>query len=272
MFTFSNTFRNQRGLTLIELLISIVIASFLLIILVQIYFETKNAQVLQAAITDVEFNASRTISILSSELKRAGHIGCAHLSQDFPLNSNNFISANNIIVGKDNEIQIRYVDLPGVILKQISAGTLVASHEKEFKENDILMISDCHKAEVFTVKAVQATDSLQNITPNEPLKNVYDENAEIGRVVNNRYYLDNTDAGHSLFVEDIEHKKIVLVDHVDEISFLYTIPFGSQFTDVKATTVADWTRVVGVAADIKVSAASSELEKIWHMYVAISTS
>lgn len=249
---------------------SIVICSLVLAMIVQIYFSAKSAQQIQTAINDIEFNATRTITILSNELKRAGHIGCARLSADFPLKQNEYINANNVIVGTQNEIQVRYVDLPGVVLKQNTAGMLVTTTDREFNANDILMISDCQKAEVFRVKTAKSSDNVQYITPETPLVYQYDANAEIGRLVSNRYYVDTGDTSKNLFVEDIDHKHKALVDHVSALSFVYTIRRGSQLTDVKANEVADWSQILGVSADIKVVTTVPELEKIWHMYVAIS--
>lgn len=264
-------FGNQCGLVLIEMVIAIAIGGLLLGLIVEIYLEAKNAQQLQTAINDIEFNANRTIAILSNDLKRAGHIGCARLTADFPLKKTNIINANNKIVGKKDEIQIRYVDLPAVVLRQMSMGTLMVSNEKIFKENDILMISDCHKAEVFRVKSNTLSDDKQYIVPVRPLNFEYGENAEIGPVINNRYFLDKTDGGKRLFVEDIHHKRMSLVDNIEEIFFLFTVKQGYQSIDVHANEVTDWSQLVGVAADIKVITTLPALEKNWHMYVALSS-
>lgn len=152
----------------------------------------------------------------------------------------------------------------------MSGITLIASNEKIFNDNDILMISDCHKAEVFRVKSVRLSEDKQYIVPLSPLHSGYEENAEIGRVINNRYFIDSTDDGKHLVVEDIHHKKMSLVYNIDKLDFLYTIKHGHQLIDVHQNEVTDWSKVVGVGADIKVITNVPVLEKVWHMYVALS--
>lgn len=269
MSTSRNPFRNQCGLTLIELMTSLAIGLVLLALMVEIYLDAKGAQQVQVAINDIEFNAKRTITILASEVKRAGHIGCARLTADFPLNQNNVINVGNIIHGSDKEIQVRYSDLPGAAYKDMNAGTLLVSDDIQFNDNDVLMIADCKKAEVFHVKSVKTIDHTQYIIPNAPLINAYDDNAEIGKVIINRYFVGHNEEGKSLYVEDIDNKKLALVDNVTDLTFKYTIKQGNQIIDVPANQVKDWSLVIGVAADIKIAAKMPALEKIWHMYVAI---
>lgn len=269
MSEIGNQFHSQRGLTLIELLIAIAIGTLLLVMFVQIYFGIRSATELQVAINDIEFNARRAITILSSELKRAGHIGCARLSAEFPLVQNNIINNSNKVLGSDDQIAVKYVDLPGVVLIEMNNDSLIVTNDKEFKANELLMISDCNKGEVFRVKNVSVHGDLQTITPETKLLNVYDDNAEVGRIVSNRYFVRDDGESKSLMVEDIEHRKITLVENVMAINFVYTVNEGAQIKELQASEVQDWSKVVGVFANIKVTTQRPTFEKVWHMYVAL---
>lgn len=151
MFTSSNTkIKRYCGLALLELISAMTVGMIVLGIIAEIFLVTKERQRYQAAINDVELSATRTISILSDEIKRAGHIGCARLTADFPVASfdPSLLRAVNKLKGGRHEIIVRYADLPGAVLQQFSRESMVASTDVIFKKNDILMIADCEKAEI----------------------------------------------------------------------------------------------------------------------------
>lgn len=86
--------------------------------------------------------------------------------------------------------------------------------------------------------------------------------------MSNRYYIDTSDDSLGLYVEKINHHKMILVDNVKEISFKYTLTRNKKLADVNAENIIDWSKVIGVHAEIKIIANPPLTEKTWYMYVA----
>jgi len=80
--------RHQRGLSLIELMIAMVIGLFLMLGLVQVMSASRNAYQLSTGVARTQENSRFAVDFLQRDLRMAGHMGCvndqAHMAPERP--------------------------------------------------------------------------------------------------------------------------------------------------------------------------------------------
>lgn len=279
MFTYvDHSVRKNSGILLIDLMISIAIASLLIAFLLKVFLITQNNYHLQAALNHIQANAKTAIDILSEEVHKAGYIACPKLTQDFPIRSYQIysITSQNKLTGTDTELLIRQAEYPNVVLNEsmYDDSILYISNEMHFSAGDILIISDCKQAEIFQVAAISIYQKAQKIISTQPLHHRYTQYAEVSKVKINKFYVAktgrmHTDGSHvySLFMEDIKQRKIELVDDINYMRILYLLTSNNEVVEESAQEVKDWSRVIGAAIELEV--VSPPLKKIWHMYATL---
>lgn len=265
-----------RGFTLVEILIAMTISLLLMGLLLEIFLASRRSFQLQCALLEIEENARKAIEILTSEIQKAGMIGCARLSQDFPIVPFGpfTITVDNKLSGNSSEITIRYAEFNAAVLiknmhNQIN---LTLNKSIHFAKQDILLIADCTQAELFQVERIILGADKQNLIASTALHHRYEKNAEISRFVINKFFIAKTrrvnQEGkpiYALFVEDRKHRKTELVAGVYQLSFLYSLLRNGKI--IESSFVANADRVIGIA--IKLELAYFPLKKTWFTYVAL---
>jgi type IV pilus assembly protein PilW len=231
------------GTILIEVLISALIGIALIGSMFEIYITSQQSFRLQSALNQLQENAKTAANIISTEIHRAGYIGCAKLTDDFPVRAYQHysITPQNKLSTTNDTITIRYAGLNNVELvsPMKSLSMLLADNSVIFKKNNILIISDCRHAEIFQVKNVSVWNHIQKIVSTMPLHDFYNQHAEISRFEINHIYT----AHSALYLENIHHSKIRLVDGVESIQVLS-------------------------GREIILNVASQSLYKEWYVYVS----
>jgi hypothetical protein len=232
------------------------IGMVLFIIVIRLYLISEKSTHLQQALTHIQDDAHDAIYILTSEIKKAGNIGCARLTSDFPVAAYReyTLTAENKRIVHDHELIIRYMDYPHASLLKITNHSLWVSNHAKFLEEDILVISDCKHAEMFQVAQIKMEENKQKLITTSPLKYHYEKNAEISRLQINRYFIDKTRRTYSdgssiyaLFVETKDHRKLELVANISAIQF---------------------TRDVQSGVNISLQVTSPPFKKQWYAYAA----
>lgn len=221
----------QQGLTLIELMIALALGLLLLRILMGIYLSSQQSTHLQAALNQIEHNATIALSIIQTDISRAGQIGCARLSQDFPLVSYppySLTVENKLILSGSHQLTVRYADYPAntLLAAMQNDSRLIVSNEVAFKPGEIVVISDCRKAEIFKIEAVSENHGVQIIIPSSSLHYLFQKDAEISRLIVNSYYLAATKRKqingtpiYALFRDSLNQQHEELVEGIDEMNF-----------------------------------------------------
>jgi type IV pilus assembly protein PilW len=216
------------GLTLIELMIALFISMLILSLVTTIFLAAEKNFRLQIALSHIQENARLAIHFLNSNLQNVGFIGCAKLTNDFPIKNYETytINPNNRITINNNIITLRHMSVQNAYLIQSMRGysTLHVSNDQVFSENDILIISDCKSVEIFRVKKVVNSKNEQVITTTQPLSFLYENNSDVGKFEINSFFVANTDrqtsdgqAINALYMTMNNQRKIELVEGVDEM-------------------------------------------------------
>jgi type IV pilus assembly protein PilW len=164
----------QRGLSLIELMVALVLGLVISAAIIQVFLTSKNVYRMQDAMARIQENGRFAVDYISRDLRMAGYMGCGNLDR-IPVNviadtpANWAFGPSNILIGQNNvtatnalgakpgtdAIQIRRaagdsVRLTGN-LSVANANIQLVDNRHGFKKNDTLMISDCVAADVFNV-------------------------------------------------------------------------------------------------------------------------
>ena len=244
--------KNHVGAMLIELMIAMTIGLLVLSFLLEMYVVSQQSYRLQSALIAISDNAKSAFSILRNDIKAAGHIGCARLTPDFPIITHNgyTITTENSLSATDTELIVRHAELTHVALIGPMQDLMTMQTNKEiyFSRGDILIISDCRHAEIFTVKNVIIFHDSQKIISSFPLRYAYGQDAEISRMAINHYFIAKTTRKNTsaLFVKDIKQRTTELVENVSNMHIVFN----------------------GASVQIDLDFIASPFKKTWHLYVA----
>ncbi len=241
-------FRN--GFTLVEMMVSIFISVFLLNVLITIFFSVHKNFFLQTELIKVKNNLQFAIEFLRSQIHLSGFLGCAKLTADFPVQP--FLpfelNAKNKVSILPDKLQVRYANPFYAIVYSVTLTEVVASSQPVFVTGNILVISDCKKAEIIKVKSVFKNQDKQYIQSTLPLNYHFDRDAQMSRLEINTFYVEKTNRYtklrqpiYALFMTDITGKKTELIEGVERLvvkqdrqhGIFLNWAFSSSFQDKK---------------------------------------
>lgn len=223
----------QRGLSLVELMISMTLGLILTAGLVQIFVTNKQSFTLSRAVANVQESGREGAMILGREIRNADYWGCISAATSVQNNLNSASAgdlldfsrgleiypdtdSNNAIVDGSHVILLRGISgAPEVGVDKVPAGDSASLHvtdSSSFAEGDILLVTDCENANIF--QATNVNDKGNDLIvhnkggtfdPGNAIKTMpkkYTENAKIYRPSVTRYSVQADDQGRrSLVVE-----------------------------------------------------------------------
>ena len=204
-------------------MISLAIGLLITNLLMEIYLASHKSLKLETALNNIQQNAQSAISILTSEIYQAGHIGCAKLSPDFPIISlpnYELNSENKIILNSKNELIIRYAEYANAYLTESMKrkNRIYFNGNNKISRGAILLISDCKSAEIFIAGNIKKINDSYEITLTSPLHHRYNKYAEISRLIINKFYVAKTNrkypdgkSVYGLYMENIHDQKMEVV-------------------------------------------------------------
>lgn len=219
---------------------------------------------------------------MKNEIRQAGNIGCARLEKDFTVipYDNYMMTAENKLQGEEHAVTIRYATTPlAVVIQETQDATSIrVDQNAKFKLGEILLISDCTKAEVFQVEKIITTADSKVIKPRSPLRQKYLPFAEVAKLSMNTFYIGKTNRRettglpiYSLFIKDIANRRYELVEGISDMQIKYTILTKQGLQDqIRSENVLDWSQVVGIS--IKLSVENNGYTKPWYTFIKLNHS
>ena len=233
--------KKTDGVTLIEFMLALLLSSSVLFGSMMIYLTMQKNYSLQAALMTIQENTQVIFSILSASIRTAGYLGCAKLTNDFPFMSYppfTFTPKNKISTFKSNEIKEK---TDGITIRQAALlnatlvrtmfdyHTLYVSLKPEFKQSDILIVSDCKTAEMIVADKVFQTKHYQMITTKRPLTKLYETLTEISQFEMTSYFIGKTNrtnaqgkAIYALYAQNIHSHKTEIIDGVHHMEIRFS--------------------------------------------------
>lgn len=179
---------HQRGFSLVEILVGLVISSILMTGIVEIYIGNKKSYLVQDALTQVQENGQAAIELLTQDARMTGYQGCSNLGSVEPLtyltSGVPAFTPDRVIAGHTFDGSSWTPTLPAVRLTtahavkantdvltitrasscsqdlktSVTAGassiTLVGARTCPIKAGDYFLISDCGGSEIFKSSSV----------------------------------------------------------------------------------------------------------------------
>ncbi len=192
----NHRFRSQKGLTLIEIMISLLIGVFLIVGVIQLFINSKQTYRVQEALARLQESGRFALDFLDRDIRMAGFRGCASRGASAQV-SNYLGSASSYVYDFTNPVQgfeagtsAWNPTLPGAITSQttpstgkdiitirraaedsaqvVSASltdrrlTLNRNTIPGLKTCDVVMVSDCSHAAVFQISSFDSANKYAN--------------------------------------------------------------------------------------------------------------
>lgn len=290
-----NPSSNQRGLTLVELMIAIALAMFVTAAAIAVFLSSKQAYRAADALSSYQDNVRYALNVLEHDVRMAGQFGCANTS--IPVNRVATPAANTsytqAVQGYDSSLptgltaaehtagDILTVQYAAAAPKRVSAtmaaanGTVsVTAPSTYFSSNDVLIIADCRGAQLFDVASLASAGSAVTITPASPkLTRIFDTDAEVMRFINRIYYIGTSGTRTVLMRKSLDPITGALstaeeiADGIEDMRILYGVapaatPNTIKYVPAGSVLAADWPNVVSARICLQyVSASNNQTTK-----------
>lgn len=186
----------QNGVGLLEIMVSLFLASLIMTGLIQHYISTKQHYAYLESVLDDATELQLAIDYLRNSIHQAGFTPCLSINQLMTLDNRDIykpLIAIDLRQGTRPILQINrmsaYFD---TITSFTSASEIVTSHITSLHPLHPIVIADCHHAEVHTIREISHTKTMQFITLNSPLVYQYEEPIYIGEWVEEQFFVRNT--------------------------------------------------------------------------------
>ncbi len=195
------------GFTLVELMVALVISILLAAGALQVYTTSSQAYRSQEAVAYMMENGRTAIELLSRSLRLGGYWKCdgwetASLTNHLPSNQRGIFGINGASGASDTVRTLHALDETAVtvqadvILSELNIVTLTTtpnpitvSSGAGFSGNELIVINDCTKGDVFQITGVNTNTLSHNCTSCDP----YLAGATVLEVEDSRFFISNND-------------------------------------------------------------------------------
>ncbi|HET8700841.1 MAG TPA: PilW family protein [Nitrococcus sp.] len=275
------------GFSLVEIMIALTLSLLLLGAVFQIFISAKASYRMNEGLAQIQETGRFATDLLASAIRMAGYQGCMTLDQITPhiivanppadlqiydpanvITGQNDLAASNTLgaVAGSDSLTIRGASAVGARLtgnmSADNANIQIDSNPGGFKQNDILMITDCASADIFRATSVSNSSGSSTVTiahadstnTDNRLSKAYQGNARVMQFIATTYFVKDTgrknEAGdpiYSLYVQRLGGTPVELATGVDSMQVLYGVDTnadGSVDEYVNAGAVTDFTDVI----------------------------
>jgi type IV pilus assembly protein PilW len=267
---------NEKGFSLIEFLIAMTIGVLLLSGLIEWFLHCQNSFMLQTAWINLKNNGKLAAAIMQADIKQAGYIGCAKLTSDFPIYAASYPPIASLkLLGGERDITIMHAKYPPIPILSIQKNQVIVPVSAHIQVGDVMLVSDCEKAELIIIKNHIKKGPLQIIFIQTPLHFSFNAKAELSRWEVNHFFIAKTARHHSdgspifaLFKQGIKQEKTELVEDILQMNIIYLERVNGLIQEKHADQVEHWEEVIGVTIDYLVM--SQGLQRHWPMTATLS--
>jgi type II secretory pathway component PulJ len=204
----------QQGISLLELLISSFLASFLLAVVMQHYLASKRQFINVQALLEQALELQLLNDLIRDSLRRGGFTPCMGISslQSIDRRSGRTnLRAIETKAGKHQALRInRMSERFTRITHQLGPSQVVVSAVNLYKAKQTMLIADCYHAEVQQILRAQKTNAGIILTLAQPLAFNYIAPVYLGEWIEEEFFVQKNSQGHlALFYQQ---------DHAEELS------------------------------------------------------
>lgn len=268
----------MKGFSLIEMMVALLLSLLSLSALLEMYATSQRNLLLQSQMQAVSENAQAASYLIMTEIHRAGYIGCARLTPDFPMHGVGpfNLTPTNKLIAESNRFTVKYAATPEAELVRPMSDdlNLTVNETVRFTAGDWVVISDCQHAEIFRVQQAASNHHQQYLVASAPLQNQYDQHARISHFVSQTYYIAKTgriDRHHqpiyALFSESGDGSKWERVAGVQAMEFAVTVRREGQWLVLPPDAIQEGEHVIAINATL--SLYQEGLRSKWPVFAAL---
>ncbi len=267
----------QRGFTLIELMIAMLIGVFLMGGVIQIFLSAKQAYRLQENLSRLQENGRFAMDFITKDVRMAGFIGC---SKTLPVpvgtvteltkisgkdsiasnwNSTAVCGGNNECIATTDAISFQYAKSCGgqltasMLSSALNTSIKIGANSCSINNNDRLLIADCATSDVFTATGTTNTTVNGKVTATDVksttvLSKPYLTDAELFRFESSLSYYIRKGAGDRpalwRFDGSVANE---LIEGIENMQILYGVDTDTPNQDFIPNYYVDSTKVTGLA-------------------------
>lgn len=286
----------QRGVTLIELMISLVIGTLILAGVTYVFFESRTSYRYNETMSRVQENGRLGLDAIAFDTRMAGFFGCGKpdlipinviantppvsavgggiavtgYSSDDPevaFVGESVAGSEVLVIRRGSD---RALNLVGN-LTTVNANIQVGSNPDNMVAGDVLLVTDCSVGDLFRATTVSSSSGsittvahAESTNSSNNLSKTYGPDAQLMRFLDIAFFLrdsgrDTKDGRpiYSLF-RRVNGVDEELVDGVADLRFFFALD-GDPTQFVSAGAVGDWARVVAVRVHLLASTQEEEL-------------
>ncbi|MGD2172066.1 MAG: PilW family protein [Gammaproteobacteria bacterium] len=279
-----NGYNNQRGISLVEILVALVISLFLLAGIVQVYLGNKTAFKFTNALAEVQENGRYALDLMSQDLRLTSEWGCIEYDPTDTSNINNTISSAILgsydsnfhdFTGEDDIEGTNDTGLNGSDTLTLRGGKtgqsnvkspfeaattakLMIGPDSNIEAGDIILVARCgandllinEEADILLVTSATAAATETELDLATGKSQQYENDAMVIELQTVNYYIAAGASGEpALYRREFDAAPQELVEGVENLQVLYGVDtdgdeFPNQYQD--AASVADFNDVVAV--------------------------
>ena len=192
--------RDQSGMGLSEVLISLFLASLIMTTLIQLYLSNKRQYLEAQEILEANFDLQWVGDLLSDSIRRAGFTPCLGIDQLETTDTRNFgkrVASIKIESHPKQWIQInRMSEAFSEITHFQSPTQIIVPSSTLFKEQHPLLIADCEHAEIHQILSVDKLANGYLITLTQPLMYSYAATSYVGEWLEEKWFIKANASGN----------------------------------------------------------------------------
>jgi len=273
----------QQGFGLVELMIAMTLGLILIGGVGYLYIGSRGAFRTSDNLSRMQENGRYALEVMSRDIRMAGYAGCGNMASVVMRTIANppvpTLNAQNAIVDYDNgagwanptaiirsagdvlAVMAAYsngVNLTGN-LAPANANIQIAGNPDNFKQGDVLTVTNCQYADVFKVTNVPGHANPTTLTHANSSNNgnrvgTYGPDAFVMRVDQRTYFIGSNPAGNrALYRVGLDGVAEELVEHVYDMQFVYGLDNNADGTAdqyVAAPTAAQLPTIVSVRVNL----------------------
>jgi len=244
----------EKGFTIIELLIAVLLAAIVTSAAMALYITQHKQLVVQDEVADMQSSVRASIAEVSTKVRMAGYKVPDAVSPIMAYDTNPDTIVISYDCGYGDDIQIEHT------MPQPSAELRCDGHDlSAFQDNDLLYIYDPNTKTGEFFKATNIQYSSGHIQHNlGPLSKAYPQGSKILKINRFKYYIDNSDVSHpKLMVQLGANTPQVFADNITNLNIRYLLS-SDQVVDVPS--VVDMVREVIIRVDARTDKADDEFQ------------
>lgn len=208
----------QKGLTLVELLISLVLSCLLMAAMMQMFVSSKSNYEAIQQVLEAGFEQQQIIELLRDSTRRAGFapcVGLEHLRVADRRSGKKWVKALSM---QQQTLQFSYMSSDFLPVKKMADPfNVLTEGYLDFKVNHPLLIADCFYAEIHNVIHSQKQGTGLAVTLAEALLFPFSDPVYIGNFIDERFYTGLDHKGNAALFYDANHAEL-LSTHIKELT------------------------------------------------------